>query len=105
MPRRKGIPAYCEHRATGQARCIVDGRSVYLGAFGSDESKRKYRELVKRVTADRVKEEMRRAVEVFTDITVAELVPRYVLHVEGYYVKNGEPTTQVLLVKRDPGCA
>ena len=23
-------------------RCVVDGRSVYLGEFGSDESKRKY---------------------------------------------------------------
>jgi integrase len=71
-----------------------------LGEYGSDESKAAYEKLVKRVTADRVREEMARSVGTATDITLAELAVRYAVHVEGYYVKAGKPTSQVLLVKR-----
>jgi integrase len=79
---------------------VIDGRSHYLGEWNTAESKERYAALVKRITADRVKEEMRERVEMSTDITIAEIVVRYVVHVEQHYVKAGQQTTQVALVKR-----
>ena len=35
-------PRYCLHKATGRAYVRIDGKQVYLGRFGSPESKRKY---------------------------------------------------------------
>lgn len=40
------IPSYRPHRATGQARVTIDGRDHYLGAYGSDDSKARYKRLV-----------------------------------------------------------
>jgi hypothetical protein len=34
-------PAYRERKPSGQARVIVNGRHVYLGKYGSEESKQK----------------------------------------------------------------
>ena len=43
-PRR--TPKYCHHKATGQAYVTIDGRSRYLGAYGSPESQEKYHRLI-----------------------------------------------------------
>ena len=40
-PRNK-IPSYLPHPASGQARVRVNGRDIYLGPFGSPESKQEY---------------------------------------------------------------
>jgi integrase len=40
------VPAYCHHKATGQARVKIGGRDFYLGAYGSQESKERYDELI-----------------------------------------------------------
>lgn len=86
--------------SSGQARVILDGRHVYLGPYDSPESRAKYQEIVRRHLADRTKAELARSVEFHTDITVAELVVRYLVHLESYYVKDGKRSSQVLLVKR-----
>lgn len=36
------IPSYLPHPASGQARVRVNGRDIYLGPFGSPESKQAY---------------------------------------------------------------
>jgi len=46
MPRRIQPPAYLLHKASGQARCRVSGRDIYLGAYGSPESRTAYRKLL-----------------------------------------------------------
>lgn len=46
MPQPKAVPAYKLHKATGQARVIIDGRHRYLGPFGSPESFERYARLV-----------------------------------------------------------
>lgn len=47
MPRPKSlIPAYLLHKPTGQARVRINGKDFYLGPYGSDESRRKYGELI-----------------------------------------------------------
>lgn len=40
------LPAYLRHAATGQARVIIEGRTYYLGAYGSLESQARYRDLL-----------------------------------------------------------
>lgn len=47
MPRPKvSIPKYSKHGPSGQAVVYLDRRRIYLGKFGSPESKRKYAELI-----------------------------------------------------------
>ncbi len=40
------IPAYGKHRATGQARVVLNGRSIYLGPYGSKESREAYQRII-----------------------------------------------------------
>jgi hypothetical protein len=43
MPRLKNKPPdYCLHKASGQAVVKLDGRSHYLGIYGSPESQAAY---------------------------------------------------------------
>jgi integrase len=39
---RKSVPSYRLHKASGQARTIVNGKHVYLGKFNSEESRTAY---------------------------------------------------------------
>lgn len=49
---RERIPSYRFHKASGQAIVTLDGRDHYLGAHESDESRAKYRRLIRRYLAD-----------------------------------------------------
>ncbi|MBL1219114.1 MAG: hypothetical protein D8M59_16670 [Planctomycetes bacterium] len=40
--RRKQVPSYCKHRASGQAVVYLNGQSVYLGPHGTEVSKAEY---------------------------------------------------------------
>jgi hypothetical protein len=80
MPRTKGIPAYCLHKPTGQARVRIDGKDHYLGPHGSEESKRKYEQFVRKLITDRAKDELRARFEIATDLTISELVACYLQH-------------------------
>jgi hypothetical protein len=47
MPRKNGhVPAYRLHKPSGQARAIINHEHVYLGKFGSVESREKYARLI-----------------------------------------------------------
>ena len=39
-------PKYRHHKASGQALVQINGQRIYLGVFGSEESKEKYRRLI-----------------------------------------------------------
>ncbi len=93
MPRTKGIPAYCLHKPTGQARVRIDGKDVYLGPHGSEESKQKYERIVRKLITDRAALEVRARVEIASDLTINELVARYIQHAKVYYVKDDRQTT------------
>jgi hypothetical protein len=43
---RQKVPAYQLHRASGLAKARIDGRDVYLGRFGSTDSKEQYERLI-----------------------------------------------------------
>lgn len=94
MPRTRGIPAYGLHRPSGQARVRIDGVDHYLGPHGSEESKREYERLVRKLITARAAQEVRARVEVAADLTVSELVASYVQHAKAYYVKDGRQTSE-----------
>ncbi|WP_437185244.1 hypothetical protein SH668x_002343 [Planctomicrobium sp. SH668] len=85
--RRTRTPKYSLHKATGQARVCIDGHDHYLGIFDSQESKRKYRELVDRWLR------MQNARQ-FPEMTLASLALLYNDHCAAYYVKSGKPTSE-----------
>ena len=96
------IPAYTHHKATGQARVRVDGRDIYLGPYGSVESRRKYGELIAKlasginINADKLKASAKVEPGQFT---INELCLAFMRHAEAYYVKNGRPTGEVRCIK------
>src|SRR5262249_57417136 len=92
MPRPKGIPAYGLHKPTGQARVRIDGKDVYLGPHGSEESRRKYEQIVRKMITDRAAQEVRARVEIASDLTISELVVGYTRHAKAYYVNDGPQT-------------
>ena len=51
MSRQRKSPAYLLHQATGQARVRINGKDIYLGPFGSPESKERYREVLQEARA------------------------------------------------------
>lgn len=90
MPKR--VPKYSLHKATGQARVVLDGQHHYLGPHGSDESKRRYRELINRWKLRHDNPEMAR-------ITIGELVILYDDHASSYYRKDGKPTSTIHAIR------
>lgn len=87
MPRSKKKPSYLLHKPTGQAYSRLNGRVVYLGKYGTPESKDEYDDLVASWL------EMQSPHEVTH--TVDELALRYMKHCQEYYVKDGEPTSEL----------
>jgi hypothetical protein len=92
------VPSYRLHKASGNAVVVLAGRSVYLEKFGTPESQDEYR----RVLAEWL-DGQRRASPASPpapppaaprDLTVTELCVAYWRHVEAYYVKSGEPTSE-----------
>jgi integrase len=94
MPRPFKVPAYQLHRQTGQARVKIAGRDHYLGPHGSEESKLRYEELVRKLLTDREKADLARRVEISSSLTIAELVAAYKRFARSYYVKNCRPTNE-----------
>jgi integrase len=87
------LPSYRLHKPSGRAVVSVAGRTVYLGQFGTPESREEY----DRVIAEYLTRTRNRTLpaDAGPSLTVAELLAAYWRHVEGYYVKGGRPTSEV----------
>ncbi len=88
-PRR---PSYLLHRQSGNARTKINGRLIYLGRYGSPESKQKYEALVSDWLANLETGQT-------GALTCDDLSLMYLEHAREYYVKNGKPTHEVLNVR------
>jgi integrase len=85
-------PSYRLHKPTGQAVVTLAGRDIYLGRHRSVESLAEY----DRLLAEWLASGRRLPVSVGgSDGTVNELMLAYIRHAEGYYRKDGKPTSEV----------
>jgi integrase len=87
MP-KKQKPSYKLHKPSGQARVRIDGHSVYLGLYGSPESRERYDDLIAEWFA-------RNGDASRYSLTVDDLSLLFVEHAKAYYLKDGEPTSEV----------
>lgn len=87
-------PAYRLHRPSGQAVVTLSGRDRYLGPHDSPESRAEYDRLVAQWLAAG-----RRLTTPESDLAINELLLAYLEFAEGYYVKRGEPTSEVTCLK------
>lgn len=93
MPARSSfVPKYCLHKPSGRAYVRIRGKVVYVGDYGSDESKQQYGRLVAEFTANPAPNVTANATE---KITVVEVIDAYWLHAQCYYRKDGKPTRQL----------
>ncbi len=86
--KRNPVPSYLLHRTSGQARVKINGRDIYLGVYGSEESKRAY---------ERIVAELRVGTPVTSKsgITVAELILKFWTHATTHYRDpDGTPTSE-----------
>lgn len=103
MPPSRKVPSYRLHKASGQAVVTLSGRDCYLGCYNSDESRRRYHEVIGewlragRVVPPKGREEKRTTQD---GTTVSMLICGYWEHAQSYYRKpDGTETRSVGLVK------
>ena len=89
-------PKYCRHKARGLAYVRLNGRVIYLGRYGSDQSKTNYNELVGAWHLDRSKPSSARpSLPVGKrDYTIGMMVEAYLDYAEKYYVRDGKSTPE-----------
>ncbi len=87
----KSAPSYLLHRATGQARVLIHGKSYYLGTYNSQESHEKYRRLINEVWVGGSPKDGPVVDHPNSDsFTIAELAVSYAKVAKTYYVKNSK---------------
>jgi len=90
---KKRKPSYLLHKPTGQARVRIDGKDIYLGAYGSPESRERYDDLMSEWMA------RNEDVSGYT-LTVDDLSLLFLSHAETYYRHpNGEPTGEATSIR------
>jgi integrase len=99
-PKNK-IPSYLPHPASGQARVRVNGRDIYLGPYGSSESKQAYARFIAENFANGEPPSL--AIPTGEKLTIAALVVKYTDFTRTYYVKNGVPTDERYAIKAAVG--
>lgn len=97
MLRQKKVPSYGLHKPSGQARIVVEGRTIYLGKHGSPESYEQYARWVNKLAGQAMPTE-RPQVRVYDDpthdLSVNELVVGFLHWADGYYRLNGKRTRE-----------
>src|SRR6516225_4438476 len=90
------LPKYRHYKPKDLAVVRIDGRDFYLGKFGSQESKEKYRRLLaERLASPAPAPPAQAAPHGQTGVTVNELIVAYWdRHVVSYYVKSARPTSE-----------
>ena len=102
MPKLKHkLPSYCRHKGTGQAVVRIEGRDLYLGAYGSPKSKVRYEAEIARWMATKGSPVLQACVERVPndDLRVCELILAYMEFANQYYRKNGLATGEVANLK------
>ena len=101
MPRKRSrVPSYRLHKPSGQARVIINGQHIYLGRFGSRESREKYSRLIAELAATSAPESVGPDTRDSNhDLSVNELLLAYWRFAESYYSKDGVPTKELACMR------
>jgi hypothetical protein len=108
MPRLTNKPpVHSLHKTSGQARVRLGGREIYLGVYGTPESRREYGRVVGEWLAAGRRPPARSALVEGSHpgpdcMTVAEMIAAYWRFVDTYYVKGEEPTSEVGNIRPPP---
>ena len=92
MPRTRRPPSYRLQKSRGLAVVTINGRDHYLGPFGSPESHEKYARLISQWRVDGPELPPPLPAGTNGELTVNELILRYLDFTVTYYKKNGAPT-------------
>jgi integrase len=86
-------PSYRLHKPAGQAVVTLNGRDLYLGRFGSPESRAEYdRTIVEWISNGRRLPAPTSGAG--SDLSVNEVAVAYLAFVDSYYVKHGTPKSE-----------
>jgi integrase len=103
MNRTTRVPSYRLHKPTNQAIVVIKDRTFYLGRYGSIESRAEYNRIVAEWLAhgggSPPPRDRSSSSGSGSDLTVVELARDYWAFAQGYYRKNGQPTSEVGMIK------
>jgi integrase len=90
------LPVPRLHKPSGQARLRIAGREIWLGRYGSPEADTAYHRVMAEwlATGKRPPAPPASAGAEASTPTVSEVILAYWRFVEGYYVKDGRPTSE-----------
>ena len=88
-------PTYQHHRPSDQARVWYHSRYVYLGKYGSEESRQRYKAIVDRWMI----EKPRPRIEAHSKLTIKELTAVYLDYCKRRYRKRGRTTSEYDVIK------
>jgi len=90
------IPKYRHHKGSGQALVQIDGTRIYLGKYGTAESREKFRRTIAEWlnSKPQVSHPTPNG-QTATGVSINELILAYWQHAESYYVKDGKPTKEL----------
>lgn len=98
MPKLTGtVPRYRKHKLSGQAVVTLSGEDFYLGPHGTKASHAAYDCRIAEWLA-RGRRPLNSTEGDSAEITVVELIAAYKRFADGYYRKNGKPTTEVAAI-------
>ena len=93
MPKNDHVPAYRRHKSSGQARVIINQEHIYLGKYGSAESREKYARLISELNANgSVAASSAIGGASCPQLLINALILAYWQFSNSYYVKDGKPT-------------
>lgn len=107
--RKTRVPSYRLHKPSGQAVVRLNGKDFYLGKHSTPESHQAYERLTgewlanhRQLPAELITAEDRQpdAPKQPPVLSINELFLAYWDFCQGYYVKNGQPTSEVASIKR-----
>jgi integrase len=87
-------PSYRLHKPSGQAVVTLGDRDIYLGRYNSTESRAEYDRIIAEWLAHGRRLPASASGRGGADPTVNELILAYLKFADGYYRKNGEPTSE-----------
>ena len=104
MPKIKRPPKLSRHKASGQAYVTWQHKRYYLGEYGSKEASQNYARFISDlVSLSAPESEPEPEAPTVGWITVVQLCAAFLTFAEGWYRKDGEPTTQLGHVKQHIG--